>query len=144
MLSRVFKIVSFLAMMSYTGLIPIYGTIDAGGMSRALTGMALVMMSLRFVFAVQYAIVFYFVRGFQKTFLPLLLMIVVYLLTGFAFLAIYLIDLRNEFTGTQGAVHLVRWYIVLAVEIVAVNLISSTWKVLSFRRKFISQPHLGE
>lgn len=131
-LARGFKILCFLVMTSFVGLSPIFNTINDGGSTRAFTGMALVMMSLRYVLAIQYGIVFYSVHGFHKTLLPLLLTITVYLLSGSAFLTTYLIDRKTQFTDTEGATHMIRWYIILSVEILAVNLISSKWRVLSF------------
>lgn len=57
----------------------------------------------------------------------------VYLASGFAFLATFLIDRKAQLTDMQGAIHMVRWYIILAVEIFAVVIINSIWRVLSFK-----------
>lgn len=131
--SRFFKLISFLVMTSFVALSPIYNTIADGGESAAFTGLALVLMSMRFVMVIQYSIVLYFVHGFRKTLIPLLLTIAVYLITGFAFLATYLADSRSMLTGAQGSTHVIRWYIIIAVEVIAMMIISSIWRVLSFR-----------
>lgn len=132
-LSRFFKLIAFLVMTSFVAMSPIYNTIADGGETAAFTGLALVLMAMRFIMVIQYAIVLYFVHGFHKTLVPLLLTISVYLITGFAFLGTYLADNGAMLTGAQGATHVIRWYIIVAVEALAVMTISCFWRVLSFR-----------
>lgn len=126
-------------MTSFVGLAPLYETISGGGMTRAFKGIALVLMGLRFLLFLQYGIVLYFVHGFQKTLIPLALTMGVYLATGIAFLITYLVDSGVELDSPQAATHVIRWYIIIAVEIVAVVLISSVWRILSFRHTHLTE-----
>lgn len=120
-------------MTSFVGLAPLYETISGGGMTRAFTGLALVLMGLRFLLVIQYGIVLYFVHGFHKTLLPLALTMCVYMAAGIAFLVTYLLDRGVRLDSAQASTHVVRWYIIIAVEVFAVLIISSVWRVLSFR-----------
>lgn len=120
-------------MTCYVGLGPVYDSIVSGSTTRAFTGLALVLMTLRFMLAIQYAIVLYFVHGFHKTLIPLLLTLGIYIATGIAFLVTYLVDRRSSIDGTDGLSHVNAWYIILGVEITAVIVVSSIWRVLSFR-----------
>lgn len=131
--TRLCKMIFYAVMTSFVGLDAVYDTIDEGGTSRAFQGLALVLMLFRFILMVQYGTVLYFVPGFHKTLVPLLLMMVTYLLTGIAFLATYLSDRGVNLDGLEGTIHVYAWYIILAVEVVAVVLISSIWRVLSFK-----------
>lgn len=134
MLSRFFKIVCFGVMTSFVGLGPVYETIVSGGETRAFTGLALVLMTLRFMLTIQYGIVLYFVRGFHKTLIPLVLTMAIYAAAGIAFLITYLVDRSiPELNGIQGASHIVAWYIILGIEIAGVMVVSSVWRILSFR-----------
>jgi low temperature requirement protein LtrA len=133
MLSRLFKIVCFGVMTSFVGLGPVYDTIMSGGSTRAFTGLALVLMALRFMLTIQYGVVLYFVRGFHKTLIPLVLTMTIYSISGLAFLITYLVDRSAQLTGSQGATHVARWYIILGVEVIGVIVVSSTWRILSFR-----------
>lgn len=138
-LSRFFKILCFGVMTSFVGLAPLYETISGGGMTRAFKGIALVLMGLRFLLFLQYGIVLYFVHGFQKTLIPLALTMGVYLVAGVAFLVTYLVDSGVELDSSQAATHVIRWYIIIAVEVIAVVLISSVWRVLSFRHTHLTE-----
>lgn len=124
-------------MASFVSLGQVYYTLSNGGQTRAFTGLALVLMALRFLLAVQYGLVLFFVWGFRRTLLPLIMTSIVYLLSGFAFLVTYLVDRRTDMTGVQGSQHVIRWYIILAIEIVATMTISCFWRVLSFRHTHI-------
>lgn len=120
-------------MTSYVGLGPLYDSIVSGSTTRAFTGLALVLMTLRFMLAIQYGIVLYFVHGFQKTLVPLVLTIGIYAASGIAFLVTFLVDRRTQITGAEGASHVNSWYVILAIEIIGVVVVSSIWRVLSFR-----------
>lgn len=120
-------------MTSFVGLDSVYDAIDDGDQSRSFQGLALVLMTFRFVLVVQYGTVLYFVQGFHKTLVPLLLTMATYLLTGIAFLATYLSARGATLDGLKGAMHVYAWYIILGVEVIAVVLISSIWRVLSFK-----------
>lgn len=133
MVSRFFKIICFGVMTANVGLAPIYDTINDGGQTRAFTGLALMFMSFRFILAIQHAIVLYFVHGFHKTLVPLSLSIAIYTITGLAFLATYLADRRSQLTGMQGLTHVIRWYIIIVVEVLATIIVSARWRILSFR-----------
>lgn len=120
-------------MTCYVGLGSVYGSIVDGSTTRAFTGLALVLMTLRFMLAIQYGIVLYFVHGFRKTILPLIVTLGIYIASGIAFLVTYLLDRRTPLTGTDGLSHVNAWYIILGIEITAVIIVSATWRVLSFR-----------
>lgn len=120
-------------MTSFVGLAPLYDTIVGTGMTRAFTGIGLVLMGLRFLLVIQYGIVLYFVRGFHKTLVPLVLTMAVYLAAGIAFLVTSLISRGADITGAQAATRVTWWYIIIGVEILGVVVISSIWRILSFR-----------
>lgn len=125
--------VFFGVMTAFVSLGPVYDGIESGGQSRAYQGMALVLMTFRFILSIQYAIVLWFVHGFQKTLVPLSLTLGLYVLTAFAFLITYLTDSHFTLTGMEGAIRVHSWYIIIAVEALAVIVISSIWRVLSFK-----------
>lgn len=120
-------------MTSFVGLGQVYDAIMGDGMSRTFQSLALVLMGFRFMLCIQYSVVLFFVHGFQKTLVPLLLMVLVHFLAAIGFLIVYVTDVGVTLTGDQGAVHLTRCYIIIAVEALAVIIISSIWRVLSFR-----------
>ena len=132
-LNRFFKLIIFGIFTAFTGLGPIYDVIINGGTSRAFHGIALVLMVSRVVLLIQYATVLWFVKSFKKTLLPLSLMMLLYLCTSMAFLATYLDGLSVPTGQWDGLKHVVVWYGVIAVEAILVIVISSTWRILSFK-----------
>lgn len=120
-------------MTALVGLGPVYDAIDEGTSTRAFHGLALVLMLYRFLLTLQYGVVLYFVQGFQKTLVPLLLMMSIYLVSGIAFLVTYLVDQNVVLDGTRGALHVYAWYIILGVEAICVMVVSTVWRVLSFK-----------
>lgn len=132
--TRLCKFVAFGIMVSLVGLTQLYAAILENGASRSFQGIALVMFGARWLWVIQYGVVLYFVREFDKTLVPMLLTMFVYVLTAFGFLATWLED-RGEATlkGDHGARHVEVWYIIVGVEAVAIIAISSIWRILSFK-----------
>lgn len=131
--NRFCKMVFFGVMTAFVSLGPIYDSVETGADSRAYQGMALVLMTFRFILAAQYAIVLWFVHGFQKTLIPLSLTVGLYCLTAIAFLITFLTDSHFILTGMEGALRVEAWYIIIAVEALCSVVISSIWQVLSFK-----------
>lgn len=132
-LNRLIKMIQFGVMVSFVGLGAVYDAIDEGTSTRAFQGLALVLMVHRFILCVQYLIVLYFVHGFQKTLIPLFLHTTIYLASGVAFLATYITDTDIVLDATHGARHVNIWYIIIGLEALLVIVVSSIWRVLSFK-----------
>lgn len=132
--TRLCKLVAFGIMVSLVSLTQLYTAILEDGESRSFQGIALVMFGARWLWAIQYGVVLYFVREFDKALIPMLLTISVYILAGLGFLATWLED-RDESTlkGDHGARHVRIWYIIVGLEAVATIAISSIWRILSFK-----------
>lgn len=90
-------------------------------------------MANRFIMCAQYLIVLYFVNGFQKTLVPLFLHTVIYLASGCAFLITYVTDANVLLDGVHGERHVNIWYIIIGLEALLVIIVSSIWRVLSFK-----------
>lgn len=110
-----------------------YDAIEDGSTTRAFQGLALVLMAHRFVLCIQYLVVLYFVNGFHKTLVPLFLHTMVYLCSGVAFLVTYITDSGGALDGMHGEKHVNIWYIIIGLEALLVIIVSSIWRVLSFK-----------
>lgn len=134
--TRFTKFLAFGAMTALTGLGPMYDVIlkKDGTMSRAFQGMAIMFFCLRMLFVLEYSMVLYYVRRFDKTLVPLLLTVFVYVITGFGFLATWLQNRSMAaMSGPEGAAKVRIWYIIIGLEACAIIIISSIWRILSFK-----------
>ena len=132
--TRICKFAAFGVMVSLVGLTQLYDAILQNTMSRSFQGIALVMFGTRLLLVMQYGVVLYFVREFDKTLIPMLLTMFVYFIAAFGFLGTWLED-RGQLSinGEHGARHVNLWYIFLAVEAIAIIVVSSIWRILSFK-----------
>lgn len=136
--TRICKFVSFGVMVALVGLTQLYDAILTNGVSRSFQGIALVLFGARLLWVIQYSTVLYFVREFDKTLVPMLLTMFVYVLASFGFLATW-IEERGQLSlhGDHGARHVNIWYGIIAAEAVAIIVISSIWRILSFKHTHI-------
>lgn len=132
--TRICKFVTFGIMVSLVGLGPMYESILTNKETRAFHGIALLMFGCRLLWIVQYSIVLYFVRAFDKTLIPMLLTMLVYVGAAAGFLSTYLTDPKAMLQkGMDGAIHARIWYIIICIEAVAIIVISMIWRILSFK-----------
>lgn len=133
-LTRVLKFITFGIMVSFVGFSSLYAAILNNTTSRAFQGLALVLFGSRILLFIQYGIVMWFVRGFDRTILPMALTMTVYIISGLAFLSTWLSDRdTSALMGQMGIKHVNIWYIVIAVETLSVITIASIWRILSFK-----------
>jgi uncharacterized integral membrane protein len=91
--------------------------------------LSLILMVSRFVLAVQYAASWWFVKGFKKSHLPLILHIVTMVVSGFI-----LLGLSFGFNGESGLHASIGWWIIFPIEALVILHVSDTTKFLNFRR----------
>ena len=132
--TRICKFVAFGIMVSLVGLTQLYEAILSNGMSRSFQGIALVLFGARWLWVIQYTTILYFVREFDKTLVPLLLTMFVYVVASFGFLATWLEERgQSSLRGDHGARHVYIWYGIVGAEAIAIIVVSSIWRVLSFK-----------
>lgn len=134
--TRICKFGHMGVMVSLVGLTSMYQAVlkGADGKSRAFHGIAILMFASRMLHLIQYGVVLYFVRVFDKTLVPMLLTMVVYVAAGLGFLSTWIIDNgKPALTGPEGQKHVRIWYIIMCVEALLVITIASIWRILSFK-----------
>lgn len=133
-LTRIFKFITFGIMVSFVGFSSLYMAILNNTTSRSFQGLALVLFGSRMLLFIQYGTVMWFVRGFDKTILPMALTMTVYFIAGMGFLATWLTDRDSSaLMGAMGMRHVNIWYIIIGVETLSVVTIASIWRILSFK-----------
>ena len=137
--TRICKFVDMGVMVSFVGLTALYDAILSGGNTRSFQGIAILMFAARIFWVLKYGVVLYFVRVFDKTLIPLLLTMFIYLASAFGFLATWLqTRTPGQFstsilTGAQGQIYVRTWYIIICLEAVLVIGVSMIWRILSFK-----------
>lgn len=130
-LTRIFKFITFGIMVSFVGF---SSAILNNTRSRAFQGLALVLFGSRILLFVQYGTVLWFVRSFDKTLLPMGLTMSVYFISAIGFLSTWLSDHNsNVLMGEAGKMHVRVWYVIIAVETLAIIVVASIWRILSFK-----------
>lgn len=133
-LTRVIKFLTFGIMVSFVGFSSLYFAILNNTTSRAFQGLALVLFGSRILLFIQYGFVMWFVRGFDKTLIPMALTMIVYILSGLGFLSTWLSDRSTTvLMGDMGLKHVRIWYIIIAIETLSIIVIACIWRILSFK-----------
>lgn len=133
-LTRVFKFITFGIMVSFVGFSSLYSAILNNTTTRAFQGLAMVLFGSRILLLIQYGTVMWFVRGFDKTLLPMGLTMTVYFISAMGFLATYLSDsTTGVLMGEVGKNHVRIWYGLIAAETLAIIVVASIWRILSFK-----------
>ncbi|EPS41569.1 hypothetical protein H072_4591 [Dactylellina haptotyla CBS 200.50] len=101
---------------------------------QAFKTLSLLLFASRFAIAMQYFIVWWTVRQYTKTKMPLLLMSILMAISMLLFLG-----LAFSFSPTSSAKGYVGWYVILALEAMLVLGISLKWKVVSFEGTHLIQ-----
>ncbi|KAK4167042.1 bacterial low temperature requirement A protein-domain-containing protein [Cladorrhinum sp. PSN259] len=93
------------------------------------------LMASRFLFAIQYLVVGFFVGLARRTdlYLPLLLNALVYTVSAAVFGAMIPRFARDKPVDASNAIYSV-WWVVITIESIAVIAISSIWRMLSFKK----------
>lgn len=135
---RMCKFLTFGVMVGLVSLGSLYDAILSGGSSRAFYGLVIMMFAIRLLWVLQYSIVLYFVRAFDKTLVPICLTILVYLGVACGFLATFITD-RQIFsiTGRAGTPEVRIWYAIICVEACAIIAIAMFWRILSFKHTYL-------
>lgn len=132
--TRITKFLCFGIMVSLVSLGALYDAILSGGMTRAFHGVAILMFATRMLWVLQYAVVLYFVRVFDKTLIPMCLTMTVYIIAGAVFLATWIRDRGSlSVSGAAGVPEVRIWYGVICFEACAVIGIAVVWRILSFK-----------
>lgn len=133
-LTRIIKFITFGIMVSFVGFSSLYSAILNNTTSRAFQGLALVLFGSRILLVVQYGIVMWFVREFDKTLMPLTLTMFIYILSGIGFLTTWLSDRSvSDLMGDIGKKHVRVWYGIIAGETIAIIIVACIWRILSFK-----------
>lgn len=131
--TRICKFIIFGVMVALVSLGSLYDAILSGGSSRAFHGLALLMFGTRMLWIIQYGIVLYFVKVFDKTLVPMCLTMGVYFCAGIGFLATYIAGRHTWYvTGSAGKTDVRVWYVLIGLEACAIIGISMSWRILSF------------
>lgn len=132
--TRLCKFVTFGIMVSFVGFSSLYFAIQNNTTSRAFQGLALVLFGSRILLVIQYSTVMFFVREFDKTLVPMILTMFVYVLSAIGFLSTWLTDMKvTALMGVTGSKHVRIWYAVIAAETIAIIVIACIWRILSFK-----------
>lgn len=104
--------------------------------SRAFKSLALVLMISRLTLIIQYAVVLFFVRKFEKVYAPLLLTMAALFVASMVFLGTFF-GFKDSKPGEASTEHpphtYAAWYAVAAIEALAVITVSCIWPIVSFR-----------
>lgn len=132
--TRICKFLCFGIMVSFVGLSAMYDSILADSATRSFHGIAFVLFAARILWIIQYCVVLFYVRVFDKTLVPMLLTIFVYVCSGVGFMVVFIKEQGNaELNGKMGALHVRIWYGIICAEAIAVMTIACIWRILSFK-----------
>ena len=109
-----------------TGWAP--GTPEADSAVGTFRTLSLILMTSRLILTFQYGVALWFVRGYKKAVLPMVLHMVVLFTSAMIWLGQY-----YAFTAHESEHILISWYCIIAVEALVILLISGNIKFLSFR-----------
>ncbi|KAF3227651.1 hypothetical protein TWF106_009161 [Orbilia oligospora] len=101
---------------------------------QAFKTLSLLLFASRFAIAIQYFVVWWTVRQYTKTKMPLLLMSVLMFISMILFLG-----LAFSFSSTGNTKGYIGWYVVLSLEAVLVLSISLKWKIVGFKGTHLIQ-----
>ncbi|KAF3142602.1 hypothetical protein TWF594_005489 [Orbilia oligospora] len=101
---------------------------------QAFKTLSLLLFASRFAIAIQYFVVWWTVRQYTKTKMPLLLMSVLMFVSMILFLG-----LAFSFSSTGNTKGYIGWYVVLSLEAVLVLSISLKWKIVGFKGTHLIQ-----
>ncbi|KAK6503134.1 hypothetical protein TWF481_008169 [Arthrobotrys musiformis] len=101
---------------------------------QAFKTLSLLLFASRFAIAIQYFVVWWTVRQYTKTKMPLLLMSILMFISMILFLG-----LAFSFSATSNTKGYIGWYVVLSLEAVLVLSISLKWKIVGFKGTHLIQ-----
>ncbi|EER27019.1 hypothetical protein D8B26_002647 [Coccidioides posadasii str. Silveira] len=127
-LSRIFTGMHLGVMTGFAVLAPNFDTTDPLNHPRRFRNMGLLLMVSRLVLVLQYAIVAWYIRGYKKTLSAKIMTTGILFASAMVFLALAVTTQMR-----RGRYAYLGWYIVPAIEALAMVSISSIWKVLSFK-----------
>ena len=99
---------------------------------RSFQTLSLILMLSRLILAGQYALVFWWLRGYRKVILPMFLHIFVLFAAAMVYMGLYF-----AFSVESGERSLRAWYVAIGLETALILLISGRYRFLSFRRTCI-------
>jgi hypothetical protein len=105
---------------------------DAENSIQAFQALSLILMSSRLVLTFQYGVAFFLVRKYKKAVLPMASHMAVLFTSAMLFLG-----MSFTFTRTSSEKVLIGWYIIVALEALAISMISGQVNFLSFRATVI-------
>ena len=137
--NRVCKAISFGVMTGFAICGAIYDTNNVGENVKAFRALALILMVSRLALVVQYGVVLFYVRSYQKTLVPMLATMGTLFVSAIIFLGTFWgYDLSNtgdSFPNQKGGPKTyIAYYVVVCFEALAVITISCIWRVVSFKR----------
>ncbi|KAK6521055.1 hypothetical protein TWF506_001288 [Arthrobotrys conoides] len=101
---------------------------------QAFKTLSLLLFASRFAIAIQYFVVWWTVRQYTKTKMPLLLMSILMFISMILFLG-----LAFSFSATSNTKGYIGWYVILSLEAVLVLSISLKWKIVGFKGTHLIQ-----
>ncbi|KAK6536608.1 hypothetical protein TWF281_000835 [Arthrobotrys megalospora] len=101
---------------------------------QAFKTLSLLLFASRFAIAIQYFVVWWTVRQYTKTKMPLLLMSILMFISMLLFLG-----LAFSFSATSNTKGYIGWYVVLSLEAILVLSISLKWKIVGFKGTHLIQ-----
>ncbi|KAF2234411.1 hypothetical protein EV356DRAFT_532972 [Viridothelium virens] len=91
--------------------------------------LSLLLMASRFVLVFQYAAALYFTHHYHRVRVPLAMMILNYVVAAFAYLGLYFAFK----SGSTGPHAYIGWYVIAGVETIFTTVVSSVWRLVSFK-----------
>ncbi|KAK6354930.1 hypothetical protein TWF696_004058 [Orbilia brochopaga] len=101
---------------------------------QAFKNLSLLLFASRFAIAIQYFVVWWTVRQYKKTKMPLLLMSII-----MAVSMIFFLGLAFSFQPQSNVKGYIGWYVILALEAVLVLAISLKWRIVGFKGTHLIQ-----
>jgi low temperature requirement protein LtrA len=137
--NRVCKAISFGVMTGFAICGAIYDTQNVGENVKAFRALSIILMVSRLALVVQNGIVLFYVRNYQKVFVPLLSTMATLFISAMIFLGTFwgygLDNTGESFPNQEDSTHTyIAYYVIVCVEAAAVITISCVWRVVSFKR----------
>ena len=112
----------------------IYDTSDIEENVKAFRAMSIILMVSRLALIAQYGVVLWYIRSYEKTLQPMLTTMATLFIAAIIFLGTYWGFSRGSDDALAQQNAYIAWYTVVCIEAATVIIISSVWRVVSFKR----------
>ena len=137
--NRVCKATSFGVMTGFAITGAIYDTTNVSENLKAFRALSIILMVSRLLMVIQYGVVLFFIKGYKRTWVPMLSTMAILFVTAFVYLGTFFAYKEGEVGDSypnQSGGHstYIAYYVLAVVEAIVVIIISCVWRVVSFKR----------